>query len=108
MLKERGQLLDEAEALIRQGELAWNDYGVLKALLLFTSAARLCGPTHKTIAREAAVSERSVRRSLSKLHALGLVKWQNRIKRGGAGWRVEQRANVYVVSPPAASTRAVP
>ena len=102
-LKERGQLLDEAEALIRQGELVWNDYGVLTALLRSISPGGWCGPNHKTIAREAGVSERSVRRALSKLRALGIVGWQNRLKRAGTGWRGEQGANVYVFSASATS-----
>jgi hypothetical protein len=107
-LKDRGWLLDEAEALIRQGELAWNDYGVLKALLRFISSGGRCGPSHKTIARDAGVSDRSVRRSLSRLRAFGLVEWQNRIKRAGAGRRAEQGANAYVFSAPAASARPMP
>jgi hypothetical protein len=54
-------------------------------------------PAHQTIAADVGCSERTVRRGLEALKALGLVMWARRIVR--AGWRVAQTSNAYLLAP---------
>lgn len=73
-----------------------------------------CDPSHATLAEDAGCSERTVRRALAALAAVGLVGWEKRLVRcawpaGGAGaTRAEQTSNAYelrlpteAVAPPA-------
>ena len=67
------------------------------ALLKRLSVDGRCDPSHQTIADDAGCDERTVRRSLDAMKAIGLVMWQRRIVR--AGWRTSQTSNAYVLAP---------
>lgn len=56
-----------------------------------------CDPSHQTLAGDAACDERTVRRALDRLKALGMVRWVNRIVRDG--WRAAQTSNAYLLAP---------
>ena len=75
-----------------------------------------CDPSHATLAADAAVSPRTVRRALAALAACGLVQWTRRLIR--VGWRVAQTSCAYVLRrgevagfarlPPTANTAEEP
>lgn len=56
-----------------------------------------CDPAHATLAADAGVCDRTVRRVMARLRTLGLVSWQMRLIR--AGWRAEQTSNAYELTP---------
>jgi hypothetical protein len=59
-------------------------------------------PSHATIARAAAISERSVRRGLAKLKAAGVINWLRRCVEDHdeqGRYRLRQRSNAYAVLP---------
>lgn len=85
-----------------------------RALLRRLGQDGQCDPSHATLATDASCSERTVRRALAALAAVGLVGWEKRLVRrswpaGGAGaTRAEQTSNAYelrlpvgAVAPPA-------
>jgi hypothetical protein len=53
-------------------------------------------PSHDTLAGDAGCSDRTVRRALDAMKALGLVIWQRRLVR--TGWRTEQTSNAYLLA----------
>jgi DNA-binding transcriptional MocR family regulator len=71
------------------------DEKVALALLGRLSKDGQCDPSHARIADDAKCSERTVRRALVKLKALGLVDWQQRIERDGH--LVFQTTNSYAL-----------
>ena len=54
-----------------------------------------CDPSHETLAADAGCSERTVRRALAALGALGMVRWINRLVRTAC--RAEQTSNAYTL-----------
>ena len=60
-----------------------------------------CDPTHATLAADAGTSERTVRRALAALRAVGLIAWEQRLVRrpwpagGKDATRAEQTSNAY-------------
>ena len=67
------------------------------ALLKRLSVDGRCDPSHQTIADDAGCDERTVRRALDAMKAIGLVMWQRRIVRDG--WRTSQTSNAYLLAP---------
>lgn len=56
-------------------------------------------PSHATLAADAGVGERTVRRALAALAGCGLLRWARRLARDAAsGWRCEQVSNGYALS----------
>lgn len=82
----------------RDGNITAADEDVGLALLKRLSEDGQCDPSHATLAVDARCSDRTVRRSLVKLKALGLVTWQRRIVRGDRQTR--QTSNAYVLMVP--------
>lgn len=74
------------------------------ALVRRLSTDGQCDPSHATVAADVGCCERTVRRALQALKALGLVIWQRRIIR--AGWRVAQTSNAYLLALTANVERA--
>lgn len=77
------------------------------ALLRHLGQDGQCDPSHATLAAGARCGERTVRRALAALAAVGLVGWEKRLVRcswpaGGAGaTRAEQTSNAYELRLPA-------
>jgi len=66
---------------------------VLEELINHLGNDGRCDPSQERLAVCAKVSEDTVGRALEQAASLGLLVWQNRLKR--AGWRAEQTSNAY-------------
>ena len=103
---QRRQVLARAELERRAGRVTALHVDVVRALLRRLGEDGQCDPTHATLAADVACSERTVRRALAALRAVGLVAWEQRLVRrpwpaGGAGAsRAEQTSNAYVLLLP--------
>jgi hypothetical protein len=86
------------EAARRAGQITEAFAYVAHALARRLGADGRLDPSHAALARDAAVSERTVRRALAALSQLGLVRWVQRLVR--SGWRVEQTSNAYALALP--------
>jgi hypothetical protein len=80
----------------RAGRLPAKQKWVGGALLKRLGDDGQCDPSHDTLAADAAVSVRTVKRATVTMRGLGLLRWQHRIVR--AGWRTEQTSNAYTLS----------
>ena len=59
--------------------------------------ARLTNPSHRSLARRAGCSSRTVRRALRILHGLGLLSWTRIVVRG-RGWRAQVSSAYQLLS----------
>ncbi|MDT7952398.1 MAG: hypothetical protein RQ966_12920 [Acetobacteraceae bacterium] len=100
--------LARAELERRAGALTALHVEVGRALLRRLGADGRCDPAHVTLAADAGCGERTVRRALAALRALGMLTWEQRIERrawpeGGQGAsRAEQVSNAYALVLPTA------
>ena len=78
--------------LIREAPLSGNALLVLIALVARENRAGECWPSHATLAAEARMSEKSVRRALDELRDAGHVSWVRRHRTDGG-----QSSNHYRV-----------
>jgi len=85
--------LARAEIHRRSGAITALHVQIGRCLLNRLGVTGQCDPSHDTIATDAGCSERTVRRALARLNALGLLTWQRRVVR--AGWRTAQTSNAY-------------
>lgn len=85
--------LARAEIHRRAGVITALHVEIGRCLLKRLGALGQCDPSHTTIADDAGCSERTVRRALARLNALGLLTWQRRVVRDG--WRTAQTSNAY-------------
>ena len=69
------------------------------ALLRRLSQEGRCDPSHQTIAEDAGVSDRTVRRALRALATCGLLTWVRRLVRNAASaWQARQTSNAYALT----------
>src|ERR1044072_1302426 len=81
------------EAAYRARRITAVHHRVGEALLRRLSTEGQCDPSQVTLANDAGCNERTVRRAIVRMRALGLLRWQQRITRNG--WRCEQTSNSY-------------
>lgn len=89
--RARIKFLIEAHRRARRLTLAWRECGLVLLRRMGTSGQ--CDPSHETIARDTALSVRTIQRAFAALRNLGLLTWCNRLVR--TGWRAEQTSNAY-------------
>src|SRR5689334_51143 len=94
---ERARFRYLLRAHTRAGRLSPRGEWVGNALLKRLGEDGQCDPAHVTLAEDAGCGERTVRRALTIMRGLGLLRWQTRLVR--AGWRAEQVSNQYVLAP---------
>jgi hypothetical protein len=80
-------------------QVSGKEYLAGRALLAFIGDDGRLDPSHAAIAERACCSERTVRRALVRLEALGLLRWQRRLVRQPGAWRAEQTSNAYEMVP---------
>ena len=103
---ERRAWLARAELERRAGRLTALHVVVAHALLRRLGESGQCDPAHATLATDAGAGERTVRRALAALQAVGLLTWEQRLVRkpwpaGGPGaTRAEQTSNAYALLLP--------
>ena len=81
------------------GRLADKTDDVGAALLKRLSGVGRCDPSQATLADVAGCEERTVRRAITSMRDLGLLRWERRLVRNG--WRCEQTSNAYELVPTA-------
>jgi DNA-binding GntR family transcriptional regulator len=96
---ERGVVWARMLAARAAGRITAAHLDVGGALLRRLGADGQLDPSHSTLAADAKVGERTVRRALARFRDLGLVLWVRRIVR--AGCRVWQTSNAYALLIPA-------
>jgi DNA-binding transcriptional MocR family regulator len=77
--------------------LTADHHDVAEALLRHLGQDGQCDPSQATLSADTGACERTVRRALDRLRALGMISWHQRIVR--AGWRVQQTSNAYLLMP---------
>ena len=80
-----------------KGKLTASFVDVAMALLKRLGENGRLDPSHATIAKDALVSERTVRRALAALKGLKLLSWEPRLRKDPLSWRTEQNSNAYVL-----------
>jgi AraC-like DNA-binding protein len=80
-------------------QVSGKEYLAGRAILSFMGEDGRLDPSHAAIAERACCSERTVRRALARLEALGLLRWQRRLVRQPGAWRAEQTSNAYEMVP---------
>ena len=95
--RARIKFLIEAHRRARRLTLAWREAGL--ALLRRLGTSGQLDPCHATIARDTALSVRTIQRAFAALRNLGVLTWHNRLVRNG--WRAEQTSNSYSWVPTA-------
>jgi hypothetical protein len=80
-------------------QISGKEYLAGRALLSFIGEDGRLDPSHAAIAERACCSERTARRALVRLEALGLLRWQRRLVRRPGAWRSEQTTNAYELVP---------
>jgi hypothetical protein len=109
---QRRAWLARAHLERRAGRLTALYVEVGRALLKRLGENGQCDPSHATVAADAGCGERTVRRALVALRALGLLTWEQRLVRrpwpeGGPGAsRAEQTSNAYALLLPTAVVAA--
>src|SRR5690348_12354056 len=98
---ERARFRFLLRAHARAGRLTPRGEWIGLALLKRLGVDGRCDPAHATLAGDTDCGERTVRRALVLMRALGLLRWQTRLVR--AGWRAEQTSNAYELVPSAAA-----
>lgn len=76
--------------ILRNTDLSGNAVLVLLALMARVNQEGVCWPSHRTIAADAHVSERTARRCLDELRDAGLVSWTGQSDGSGG-----QGSNLY-------------
>jgi hypothetical protein len=99
--EQRARFRSLVSAHRRARRLTANAVDVAEALVRRLGSDGQLDPAHATLANDAGCGERTVRRTLAVLRALGLVRWTCRLVR--AGWRAEQTSNAYELVPTAAA-----
>jgi len=90
----------------RAGRVPAKQHRVGEALLKRLGIDGRCDPTQATLASDAGCKPRTVRRAITTLRGLGLLRWQTRLVR--AGWRAEQTSNAYELAPTLAAPPVLP
>jgi Helix-turn-helix domain len=102
--EQRARVLFLAGQHRRPGRLSAGGLQVLVALIRLLGSDGRLDPSHATLAALAKVHVATVQRALDRLHSLGLLAWQRRLRRDeGTGWRAEQTSSAYWLTPQNAS-----
>jgi DNA-binding transcriptional MocR family regulator len=94
---ERALWLARLDIARRTHRITLGHEQVARALLKRLGVDGRLDPSQESLARDAGLSERTVRRALRALADAGLLTWQRRLVRDG--WRCRQTSNAYCLVP---------